>query len=371
MKLRRPGRETPPKRRTTGVVPVRPVSRENRPIQEEATGDVKAGPKQDRPSRPSLGERLAGSGLVRILKSRRLHFGIAGLLFSAVLALGAYRGYRYLYHSPHFGLKHVEISPTYHVDRETIIAMAGLAHGQNLFGISPAQVRKRLVRHPWIRSVTVSRTLPDTLHIEITEHESVAAILFSGESPCSAQACSLENSPFYLINTEGEIFKRATPEELRQKVIITGVHRDLFHKNPRSVQRVIRRSLDLLKLYQENPSRPELSEIHHAHDVIVLFLKNVPCAIHLESTDLPRRLGYLDDLLAKMDLPLEKVRVIYIDDRENPSRIVVMPEPEPAPDSESEPPSVENPPMAPAMAPAMAPPMTPVMAPPMTPVIVQ
>ena len=365
MKLRRPGRETPPKRRTTGVVPVRPVSRENRPVQEDATGDAGSGQAPSGPSGPPLRERLAASRLVRVLRSRRLHLGIAGLLFSAVLVLGAYRGYRYLYHSPHFGLKHVEISPTYHVDRETIIAMAQLAHGQNLFGISPSQVRSRLLRHPWIRSVTVSRTLPDTLHIEISEHESVAAILFSGGAPCGEEHCSLENSPFYLINNEGEIFKRATPEELRQKVIITGVHRDLFHKNPRSVQRVIRRSLDFLKLYRENPSRPELSEIHHANDVIVLFLKNVPCAIHLESTDLPRRLDYLDHLLAKMDLPLEKVRVIYLDDRENPSRIVVMPEPEPepepepgsAPDAGVEPSAGVRPAMAPAMAPAMEPDM--------------
>ncbi len=366
MRPRNPGREAQSRRRPTGVVPVRPVSRENRTVDSEQAntgGEPRPAPDDSgsKPVKTPLRQRLARSRAVRILRSRRLHFGVAGLLFVAVLALGAYRGYRYLYHSPHFGLKHVEFSPTYHVDRETLVAMARLEHGQNLFGISTSAVRQRLSRHPWIRSVTVSRTLPDTLHIEIIEHESVAAILFSGEASCKEEGCSLENSPFYLINAEGEIFKRAVPEELRGKVIITGVHRDTFHKNPRSVQRLIRRSLDFLKLYQENPSRPELSEIHHANDVLVLFLKNSPCEIHLESSDLPQRLNYMDQLLAKMDLPLEKVRVIYLDDRENPSRIVVLPEPEPEPEPEpdGEPGSPEEPPMAPAMAPDRAPAMAP------------
>jgi len=368
MKPKRPGRESHPQRRPTGVVPVRPVSREHKTIPGDpapAAGEESPSDAPEKPKGPPLMERLARSKAVRILRSRRLHLGVAGLLFAAVLALGAYRGYRYLYHSPHFGLKHVEISPTYHVDRETLVAMAQLSHGQNLFRISLAHVKKRLSRHPWIRSVTVSRTLPDTLHIEVIEHESVAAILFSGEAPCEREPCSLENSPFYLINSDGEIFKKATPEELRGKVIITGIHRDTFHQNPRSVQRLIRRSLDFLKLYQDNPLRPELSEIHLALDVIQIFLKHSSCVIHLESSDLPRRLEHLDSLLARMDLPLEKVRIIYLDDRENPSRIVVLPEPEPEPEPAPEPGAAPGPAARtpPAMGPAAVTPpaaMTPI-----------
>lgn len=332
MKPKRTGRVAPGSRKPSGVVPVRPVSREHRAVvppegqPDEAPSASESVPGRSSRARLALGR--AASRVWRVLRSRRLRFGLAGLLFAAVLALGAWRAHQYLYGSPHFGLRHVELSPTYHVDRETILSMAGLEHGQNLFRISPGAVRRKLVRHPWIRSVTVSRTLPDTLHIEIVEHESVAAILFTGETPCQGAACSPEENQFYLINAAGEMFKRATPDELRGRVIITGVSIDLYRTNPRGVARLIERSLAFLESYGQVPTRPELSEVHHAHDVLVLFPKHFPCAIHLESTDLSRRLEYLDHLLARLDLPLEKVRVIYLDDRENPSRVVVIPEEE-------------------------------------------
>jgi hypothetical protein len=344
MKPKRTGRAAPGSRKPSGVVPVRPVSREHRAVGPAEAGDAEpessesgagspgqagqtVGRAASRVGRAASQVGFAASRIGRVLRSRKLHFGVAGLLFTAVLALGAWRAYQYLYHSPHFGLRHVELSPTYHVDRETILSMAGLEHGQNLFRISPGAVRRRLLRHPWIRSVTVSRTLPDTLHIEIVEHESVAAILFTGgEAPCQGENCPPDGNQFYLVNADGGMFKRATPDELRGRVIITGVSRDLYRTNPRGVARLVERSLAFLELYARVPGRPELSEVHHAHDVLVLFLKHFPCAIHLESSDLPRRLEYLDHLLARMDLPLEKVRVIYLDDRENPSRVVVIPE---------------------------------------------
>ncbi len=343
--MKGPGKQRTRKtvKKTTGVVPIRPLKNPETDTSEpegdpqekesETKGDTKG--ENSRPE-DRLVERLRRSAPVRLLLSRQFHLGVTGLLFMGILALGAWKGYQYLYNSPNFGLKHIEISPTYHADRETLISMAQLSWGQNLFRIRPGDVRKRILMHPWVKAVSVWKSLPSTLHIEVTEHESVLAILFSGDSSCDNEPCDIESTPFYLINPEGEIFKRAAPEELRQKVIVTGLSRELFRNKPRMVHRAVRRSLEILKLYQENPARPELSEIYLANDVVVLYLKHSPCAIHLEPSDLPARLVYLDQLLATMDLPLEKVQTIYLDDRENPLRIIVMPVMEPVDESQEE-----------------------------------
>lgn len=312
-------------RRTTGgVIPVRPRAAAQ-PNPEEAK--PKNTPDSEGPGR---WDRFRATRFFRFFASRRLHFTLAGILFAVTAGWGIWKGYMYLHHSPRFGLAHVEISPTYHVDRETLLAMSGLEYGKNIFSISPAQVRKRIQTHPWVRSVRVTRKLPDTVQIEVTEHEAAAVAAFPEKADCrKEEPCPVPSLAFYLVDREGKVFKRATVEEMRQKVVITGIPRELFGKSPLSVERLLCRSLDLLELWRENPRRPELGEIRLADDIVILVLRTVPCEIHLEISDARRRLEMLDALWDRLDPPLEKTRVIYLDDRENPGRVVVIPEPVP------------------------------------------
>ncbi len=317
------------KRPTRGVVPVRPVSRPD--TQPEEASASREAPEEktgsDSPSGPTRMERFRSTRLFRFLASRRLHFTLAGALFAVLVAWGSWEAYHYLHHSPNFGLKHVEISPTFHVDRETLLSMAGLEYGKNIFSISPAQVRRRILAHPWVRRVQVTRKLPDTVQIDVTEHDAAAVVAFSEKSDCAGRPdCPPPATAFYLVNTDAELFKRATPQEMQQKVIISGIAREDIGKNPQGVARLLRRSLDLAELWAENPARPPLGEIQVADDIFILVLRHVPCEIHLEPSDARRRMEMLDSLWDRLDPPLEKTRIIYLDDRENPGRVVVIPE---------------------------------------------
>lgn len=345
--LRKP--QSKKNRITRGVVPVRPVARPSSDTGNTAEEDKKKDAAKDtspfsrkRKTGLSPMERFRGTRIFAFLSSKRLHFTLAGILFVALSVWGVWQAYHYLHHSPNFGLKHVEISPTFHVDRETLLSMAGLEYGRNIFSISPSDVRRRILSHPWVRSVSVTRKLPDTLRIEVTEHEAEAVAAFEEKTDCTqGPACPKPAMAFYLVDADADIFKRATPEEMRQKVIISGIPRDSIGKNPLSVKRLLRRSMDLLALWRENPDRPELGEIQVADDIFILVLRRIPCEIHLEISDARRRLDMLDALWNQLDPPLEKTRVIYLDDRENPGRIVVIPD---EPSSDATPVEPQSPP---------------------------
>ncbi len=98
------------------------------------------------------------------------------------------------------------------LDEATIRDATGVKLGEPLFYLSMGTVQDRLRSLPWIREVAVRRKLPDTIWIYVTEREAVA--LLNGET-------------MHLVDTQGHVFKPATPSDLADLPIITGV-KNLF-----------------------------------------------------------------------------------------------------------------------------------------------
>lgn len=258
-----------------------------------------------------------------------------------LLAFGAWLAYSYLFNSPHFSIKKVEMTPTTNVERAELITLAGLRPGINIFRLSPGSVAKRLVAHPWVRSASVSRVLPDTLRIKIREQEAKAAVLFSGlNKPCSPAQGTCLQTPFYLINDGGEVFKRALPAELHGKVVITGVTRARYKQDPFGTRRMLKRALGLWDLYRQNRARPAISELFLEGDVVTLFLKSTGTAVHLDIHRFATLMDTFDSFLGGIEGDLSQFSEVYMDNRESPDRVVCiphkLPEAEPSKDEQRE-----------------------------------
>ncbi|MBU1537453.1 FtsQ-type POTRA domain-containing protein, partial [Myxococcota bacterium] len=243
----------------------------------------------------------------------------------------------YLFSSPHFAIKKVEFSPTVHLERQELIRLAGLKPGINIFRASPGHIAKRLKKHPWVLAAAVSRVLPDKLRIHITEHEARAAVLFSQKALNCKRGEPCAQTPFYLVNQHGEVFKRALPSELQGKVIITGIPRSQYLKDPHATRRRLQRALELFASYQKNPQRPAISELYLQGDMITLFLKKSGTAIHLDILRFTTLVATLDSFLGGVDQKLDQFSEVYMDNRENPDRIVCIPRVLPSPALESTP----------------------------------
>ncbi len=58
--------------------------------------------------------------------------------------------------------------------REAVLSAIAVARGTPILAVDPAQAKRRLEAIPWVRSASVERRLPDTLHIRLVERQPLA-----------------------------------------------------------------------------------------------------------------------------------------------------------------------------------------------------
>jgi cell division protein FtsQ len=71
-------------------------------------------------------------------------------------------------------LREVVITGNRHAAAADLVSLSGLQRGQSLLVTSLRRVSANLLRHPWIKSVFLQRSLPHTLVIQVQEREEVA-----------------------------------------------------------------------------------------------------------------------------------------------------------------------------------------------------
>ena len=88
-----------------------------------------------------------------------------------------------------------------HLSPARIIKLAGVKEGEHFFSVDYEEVRKRILKEPWVEDVEVRAKFPSALEIRIEEQIPVASYPMRGK--------------WYLVNTKGAIFvagkERALP----------------------------------------------------------------------------------------------------------------------------------------------------------------
>src|SRR5690606_14220348 len=184
------------------------------------------------------------------VRGRRI-LGVGGrLLFAVTLAWGVLlavqAGYNYVTTSARFEAKSLVFEPTPHVPVDRLQELLGLEPGTNILAVDTEALQAKIAAEPWVKRANVQRSLPDTLIVEVEEHEAAAALL---------------SGYFYLIDGEGVPFKRLEDGERGELPVITGVDREQLVAGDSRATTAIRRGLAALTAYQQAP-RPRLSEIH-------------------------------------------------------------------------------------------------------------
>ncbi|WP_161946171.1 cell division protein FtsQ/DivIB [Desulfonatronum thiosulfatophilum] len=87
------------------------------------------------------------------------------------ISLGLIYGYRTLTSSTHFAVSHVDVNGNRQLSTVEILNLSGVGVGMNILEVSLGEMSRKLQNNPWIESVTVRRTLPDGLVINIVERE--------------------------------------------------------------------------------------------------------------------------------------------------------------------------------------------------------
>jgi len=136
---------------------------------------------------------------------------LAAAAVSAALSFGAWEAWRWAVSSETFALREIQFAGLTHATEAELTARSGLALGDNLFRVDLARAARGMETHPWVASARLERRLPGSVLASIAEHRPAAVVQLGA---------------LYLLDEEGKVFKRASPDDGLDLPLITGLSRD-------------------------------------------------------------------------------------------------------------------------------------------------
>lgn len=182
---------------------------------------------------------------------RATWFGIRRVWF-LVLVIVLVLGTRYwLFSTPRFALKNLLVNECERVDTNKLLSFIDARVGTNLLAIDLKAMQQRIQSHHWIKNVCVSRKLPDTLMITISEYEPYALINLG---------------KLYYVNEEGFLFKKLSKNDSLDYPVLSGFTTADFHEaKDSSIESVtrLRTAVRLIQIAGRTGSIPrnKISEI--------------------------------------------------------------------------------------------------------------
>jgi cell division protein FtsQ len=255
--------------------------------------------------RPS--KRGGDSGFVRAL---RVVVGVA-----LVVGIGsgvAWGARRYVRTSPRFGVSEIITSGGKRRSPDDIASIAGISKGQNVFSIDLDKSRARLTADPWIESAELTRQLPSTISVRVTEREAAAIVAL--------------NEGSYLVTRDGAIIKRVESGDPVDFHIVTGVALKTLVDDREGTTRTIRQALDLAYDYERSPlaQRSPLQEVHvEPTGDMTLIVGKSGIVVRMGSAPYRRKLDQAVRIVGEVDRRGAKPDVIMLDDEARPDRVVV------------------------------------------------
>jgi cell division protein FtsQ len=262
-----------------------------------------ASPALPRPPRQPLTAIVWGA-----LLAWRRSFLVAAV--GMALAGSAWAGRWYVTHARHFAVRAVHVSPTVHVTADALVTRAAVPLGVNLFAIDRDEVARAVSQEPWVARAHVRRELPSTLVLDVVEREA---------------ACTVAFGALYLADADGNVFKRATPDEAAGLPVVTGIGRDDFLAQPEVVRVQLRQALRAIAAWRLNGARPAIGEAHvdRIAGVTVYTERGVGVRLGVIDDSLAARLGRYDAVRGALDESNEVPRLVYVDNRARPDRVTV------------------------------------------------
>lgn len=203
---------------------------------------------------------------------------LAGLVLISVLFLYLYEN---LLTSPYIRLERVIVNGVDEKLRHALLKMSELKPDTSLLSVRLDELKQRMEKHPWIRSVNLEKRFPHTLVIK-AKKEKPCAIVVMGN--------------FHYMNRWGKIFRRVDKGERMDFPLVTGISTSGSDREKQlQLAAGVLRALEA----EKGPwSLAQLSEVHaEKTGHISLYFLSLPVVIELEGNQLERKMGDLKRLV--------------------------------------------------------------------------
>ncbi|HYO51288.1 cell division protein FtsQ/DivIB [Archangium sp.] len=211
--------------------------------------------------------------------------------------------------SPTFLLKETTFSGLRRATPGELLKLSGLTVGQNLWALEVGALERAMSGHPWVRTVEVTRHFPSSVSVEVSEHVP-AALAVLGE--------------LYLVDEDGEPFKRLQPGDRLDLPLVTGVDREGYLADEAKTRERIRQALAVAEAYAATQpgKRERLSEVRVSPEGMVLVMA--------DGTEVRLGEGETDAKLERLARVREELRarglsaeVIHLENRARPGWVAV------------------------------------------------
>jgi cell division protein FtsQ len=249
-------------------------------------------------------------GLALLWFALKLASGLA-VVIGAALAV-AWSAHHYALTSPRFAIRTVDLVGAKRISLEQLKADAGVAVGLNIFALDSDVAERKLLENPWISEVKITRRLPSTLRVELTEREA-SAVVALGEH-------------LYLVTHEGVPFKEISAGDPFDMPLITGASpENLQRDRKREIER-IQVGLEVLHQFERLP----LSRVYPAEEVHLADAGDVTLTCGKDGVTLAlgtgpwrKKLLMAEEVVGELRKKGRTPGIVFLDNQAHPERVVV------------------------------------------------
>jgi cell division protein FtsQ len=214
------------------------------------------------------------------------------LSLGAIVFLSAALAHSYyaLLDAPWFRVEEVAIIGLKHLKEDEILNTLMIPPDASLLNLKSGQLAKRLEALPWLESSSVQLTLPNRIVVEITEREPLAVI---------------HTEDFYLIDTDGKVVSRASPEQKQDFLLVEGFSGQKFKEGDAVPPEALKGLKALLSALEQSkhwlPRNSILECRWNTETGYALYLARNSIAIQLGWDDFKQKLDHLQRILGILD----------------------------------------------------------------------
>ncbi len=254
-------------------------------------------------------DRVPGEGRRRLRRT-------ASLVLLPALALAASGGlallaWRHGVEGDLLRIREIRFSGLSRASAEELRELSPVRRGDHLLLSDVAAAEAALRRHPWVADVEVARRLPPALEVSVVERRAAALVDLGG---------------LYLLDANGEVFKRAVPGDGLDLPVVTGIARDAWVERRAEVEPLLAAALTLLDRWAERglDRRAPVSELHVDPDFgTTLFVGPRGLEVRLGIGDLAEKLVRFERVLSALEAEGQRAEVLHLDNRRRPDWVAV------------------------------------------------
>jgi cell division protein FtsQ len=220
-------------------------------------------------------------------------------------------GWRSLTTGEALRIRAIRTGPLARAAAPDLLALSPVKVGDNWLSADVEAMERAVARHPWVREARVHRRWPPSLQLEVVEREARALVDLGG---------------LYLVDGDGQVFKRAASGDGLDLPVVTGFGRDAYVQRRGEVEPKLRGALALLDAWDREGLAPlaSVSEIHLDGDEgLVLYLGDDGTQVRFGEGEIPQKLSRLHRVLEALRADGRRAEVIHLDDRNHPDRVAV------------------------------------------------